>query len=86
MSDSIWNDYHEHCRKIRDYKEKVRLMYAVNQITELGYACKWIGQKKCLQFDFKGSLVRFFPYTGWFSGKTVKDGRGLINLLKQINI
>ena len=84
MSDDIWSDYHEHCRKIRDAKEKDRPVYATNKITELGYACKWVEQSKCLQFDFKGSLVRFFPYTGWFSGKTIKDGRGLNNLLKQM--
>jgi hypothetical protein len=86
MSDDIWNDYHEYCREIRNAKEKDRIVYATNRITELGYTCKWIEQSKCLQFDFKGSTVRLFPYTGWFSGKTVKDGRGLNNLLKQINI
>ena len=84
MSDDIWNDYHEYCRKIRNAKEKDRLVYATNRIAELGYVCKWVEQSRCLQFDFKGSLVRFFPYTGWFSGKTVKYGRGLMNLLKQI--
>jgi len=25
-----------------------------------------------------------WPYTGWFSGKGVKDGRGIKKLLKQI--
>lgn len=84
MSDDIWSDYHEYCQKIRNAKEKDRLVYATNIITELGYTCKWIEQSKCLQFEFKGATVRFFPYTGWFSGKTVKDGRGLNNLLKQI--
>ena len=84
MSDDIWNDYHEYCREIRNAKEEYRLEYATNRITELGYDCKWVEQSRCLQFDFKGSLARFFPYTGWFSGKTVKDGRGLMNLLKQL--
>jgi hypothetical protein len=84
MSDDIWSDYHEHYRKIRNVKEKDRLVYATNRITELGYACKWMEQSKCLQFEYKGSIVRFFPYTGWFSGQTVMDGRGLKNLLKQM--
>lgn len=86
MSDDIWNDYHEYRREIRNAKEKVRLVYATNRITELGYTCRWIEQSKYLQFEFKGSTVMFFPYTGWFSGKTVKDGRGLNNLLKQIRV
>ena len=65
-------------------KRKTVLCMPTNRIAELGYTCKWIEQSKCLQFEFKGSTVRFFPYTGWFSGKAVKDGRGLNNLLKQI--
>ena len=32
----------------------------------------------------KGERVMVYPYTGWFTGKTVKDGRGINNLLKQI--
>ena len=37
-----------------------------------------------LQFIFRGSPVTLYPYSGWFTGKTVKDGRGIHNLLKQI--
>lgn len=37
-----------------------------------------------LQFTFRGSPVTLYPYSGWFTGKTVKDGRGIMNLLKQI--
>ena len=84
MSDDLWKEYHEHCRKARIAKERYRLVNATNRITELGYTVKWVEQSKCLQFDFKGSTIRLFPYTGWFSGKTVKAGRGLNNLLKQI--
>ena len=84
MSDDIWSDYHEYCQKLRNAKEKDRLVYATNRITELGYTVKWVEQSKCLQFEHKWAMVRFFPYTGWFSGKTVKDGRGLTNLLKQL--
>lgn len=65
-------------------KEKNRCEYAANRIVELGYHCKWDNDNKCLMFVFKESVVRFFPYTGWFSGVTVTDGRGLNNLLKQI--
>ena len=37
-----------------------------------------------IEFLHKGSLVKFFPYSGWHTGKTIKDGRGLKNLLKQL--
>ena len=28
--------------------------------------------------------VKFFPYSGWHTGKSITDGRGLDNLLKQL--
>lgn len=37
-----------------------------------------------LEFIFKGAKITFFPYSGWFSGKGIKDGRGINNLLKQL--
>jgi hypothetical protein len=37
-----------------------------------------------LHFDFNGEKVIFYPYSGWHTGKSIKDGRGWDNLLKQI--
>lgn len=37
-----------------------------------------------VKFIHKGETVTIFPYSGWFSGKTVKDGRGIQNLLNQL--
>ncbi len=37
-----------------------------------------------LEFMFEGSKVMFWPYSGWHTGKTIKDGRGFENLLRQI--
>ncbi len=37
-----------------------------------------------INFIHNGHTVKFFPLTGWFTGKSVKDGRGLKNLLKEI--
>lgn len=37
-----------------------------------------------VKFMFKGSKVTFFPYSGWHSGKTITDGRGVENLVKQL--
>lgn len=38
-----------------------------------------------LVIQHKGKKVNVFPYTGWFTGKTVEDGRGLKKLLAQLN-
>jgi len=35
-------------------------------------------------FQWKGETVTFFPYSGWHSGKSIKDGRGFANLLRQL--
>lgn len=35
-------------------------------------------------FIYKGSPIHYYPYSGWQTGKTIKDGRGLHNLLKQL--
>lgn len=63
--------------------EPKRMEYARNQITALGYP---VTEVKChtLQFTFRGSPVTLYPYSGWFTGRTVTDGRGIKNLLKQI--
>ena len=37
-----------------------------------------------LVFLFRAEKVRFYPYTGWATGKSITDGRGLENLLKQL--
>lgn len=38
----------------------------------------------CIKFEHKGSTITFWPYSGWHSGKSIKDGRGLIPLLKKL--
>lgn len=63
--------------------EPKRMEYARNQITALGYD---ITEENVttLKFTFKGSTVTLFPYSGWHTGKTIQDGRGIGKLLKQI--
>jgi hypothetical protein len=63
--------------------EPKRIKNAMDEITDLGYDVSLIDGNE-LQFEFKGSIVRFWPYTGWASGKTIKDGRGFMNLYNQI--
>ena len=63
--------------------EPKRIAYAKDEITKLGYEII-LEDASCIGFLFNGSMVKIFPYSGWFSGKSVNDGRGIKNLLKQI--
>lgn len=60
-----------------------RMAFACQKIAELGYPIEYLDETK-LKFTFNGSVVTLFPYSGWHTGKTIKDGRGLENLLKQL--
>jgi len=60
-----------------------RMDYAVKEIEKLGYAITY-RDKTRIQFGFMDSYVTLFPYSGWHTGKTIKDGRGIEKLLAQI--
>lgn len=60
-----------------------RMKSCKKAIEDLGFVVTEVGATQ-LQFDFKGSKVMFFPYSGWHSGKTIEDGRGFGHLLRQI--
>lgn len=64
--------------------EQSRIDYAITKLCDLGYDAKQINDT-AVQFIFSGKPVTLYPYTGWYTGKTVKDGRGINNLIKQIN-
>ena len=53
------------------------------KLKQLGFEVTENGETE-LQFMFNESMVRFWPYSGWHSGKSIKDGRGFLNLLKQL--
>ena len=40
---------------------------------------------KLVKFYFKNEIVTLYFYSGWHTGKTIKDGRGLKKLIKQLN-
>lgn len=63
--------------------EPLRLNTAVQEIVKLGYELDEVSDK-WIKFTFNGSTITYFPYSGWASGKTIKDGRGLKHLLDQI--
>jgi hypothetical protein len=63
--------------------EPKRLESCKKKLEELGFVVKQNGATE-LHFFYKGSRIHFYPYSGWHTGKTIKDGRGFQNLLKQL--
>lgn len=70
--------------KTREEKlQPYRINYAISEITKLGYVMTHINEVK-IEFVHKGEKVHFFPYSGWATGKSIKDGRGLKHLINQL--
>jgi len=73
----------------QDRLEPKRVEYAYNEIMKAGYNPVMVSYNnqpvREIQFKFKGNIITYFPYSGWATGKGIKDGRGLQNLLQQIN-
>lgn len=63
--------------------EPQRMDYAVEKLAELNISATRISDTE-LEFEWKRNVIKFFPYSGWHTGKGIKDGRGLENLLKQL--
>jgi hypothetical protein len=63
--------------------EPTRIEKAVAEITKLGYKIDYQTDTE-VGFTFNGDRVKFWPYSGWHTGKTIKDGRGLSKLIRQI--
>jgi len=40
--------------------------------------------KYSIWIQYKCEKIRLYVYSGWFTGKGIKDGRGIENLLKQL--
>lgn len=64
--------------------EPKRMQYCISQIEALGYR---IIERYDTWFSFMHNdyIVRVYPYSGWHTGKSIKDGRGIRKLLKQLN-
>lgn len=61
-----------------------RILFAKSELNKRGIQIT-SETSTTLEFNHKSEVVRFFPYSGWFTGKSVKDGRGIKNLLNQID-
>jgi hypothetical protein len=63
--------------------EPKRFEFASDTISNLGFDIFDISLSS-FSFFFRGEKVTIFPYSGWHTGKSIKDGRGIKNLIKQI--
>lgn len=70
--------------KKRNDNEPGRWEYTLRVLKEKGYCPEEDRTNKCIRFQYQGNTITVYPYKGWFSGKGVKDGRGIAKLLKQI--
>lgn len=57
--------------------------YALRELRKIGIDPIQQGDNEIV-FGWKGEWVKLFPFTGWHTGKSIKDGRGINNLLKQL--
>lgn len=63
--------------------QKTRLESCVDALIQLGIDITYCDETR-LEFIHKGHLVKFFPYTGWHTGKSIVDGRGFKHLTNQL--
>lgn len=49
-----------------------------------GYGTTLSERATRLEFFYKGKRIMFWPYSGWHTGKTIKDGRGFQHLVEQL--
>ena len=62
--------------------EPKRMEYAIKKLSSIITIFNYSDNER--QVEGKDEVVRYFPYTGWASGKSIADGRGLQNLLNQL--
>ena len=84
IPDLTQSEVHKQIRtERRAQKQPLRLEYAKKQIEVLGFKV-FDENQSSFKFEFKGHTIIFYPFTGWASGKTIKDGHGLATLIKQL--
>ncbi len=63
--------------------QKERWEFAISELTDLGIDIYYESISE-IRFEHQGQIVIFFPYSGWHTGKSILDGRGLNKLLTQL--
>lgn len=65
--------------------QPLRMKNCQEKLEELGFKVEAIGGYR-LEFEYKGNTIKFWPYSGWHTGKGIKDGRGFGELLRKLGI
>lgn len=60
-----------------------RMESCQEELERLGYTVT-SDNYSTLKFEYNGNTITLWPYSGWFSGKGVQQGRGFVKLLRQI--
>lgn len=63
--------------------EPERINFAINELSKLGIQVQ-VETNTMISFLFEGQTIHYYPYSGWHTGKGIKDGRGWKNLKKQL--
>ena len=63
--------------------EPKRMEHCKSTLEKMGFKVDEVSDTE-LNIEVEGTKVILFPYSGWFSGKLVKDGRGFKKLVYQL--
>lgn len=63
--------------------EPIRMAKCLKTLRGLGFDAVEVNPTK-IEFFHQGARISFWPYTGWHSGKTINQGRGMKHLLEQL--
>ncbi len=83
MSSEYWDAVKKMLAEEKKDAYSDRMEFAEKALHKMGYYTTTVGHKE-LRFEHEDETIKFFPYTGWATGKTIQDGRGIENLLKQL--
>jgi len=69
--------------EIKDKQQKERMEYAIKIFHKQNIDYRITNETE-IDINYKNNTIKFYPRTGWHTGKGIKDGRGINKLLKQI--
>lgn len=63
--------------------EPKRMESCLKELRERGYTATAVSHNE-IHIWHNNTTIKFWPYSGWHSGKGIKDGRGFQNLLNEL--
>jgi hypothetical protein len=63
--------------------QPIRIQNSIEALKQKGIT-ELVNDETGISFLYMDNAISFWPYSGWFSGKGIKQGRGLKKLLKQL--